>query len=48
MVDISDLDPEDCLPYTSENAELLMKNGVDFDSWVTEMVGDLENFTQRK
>ena len=48
LVDISDLDPNDCLPYTTENAQLLMKNGVDFDSWVTEMVGDLENFTQRK
>ena len=48
LVDISDLDPDDCLPYTQENAELLMKNGVDFDSWVTEMVGDLENFTRNK
>ena len=23
-----------------------MKNSADFDTWVTEQVGDLENFTQ--
>ena len=48
LVDISALDPEDCLSYTQENAELLMKNSTDFDTWVTETVGDLENFTGRK
>jgi len=25
-----------------------MKNAGDFDTWVTETVGDLENFTQSK
>ena len=48
LVDISDLNPDDCLPYTSANAELLMKNANDFDTWVTETVGDLENFTGNK
>ena len=48
LVDISGLNPEDCLPYTQDNAELLMKNATDFDSWVTETVGDLENFTGSK
>tara|TARA_B100001559_G_scaffold208131_1_gene174424 strand:- start:333 stop:773 length:441 start_codon:yes stop_codon:yes gene_type:complete len=48
LVDISSYDPEDCLPYTAENAELLMKNATDFDTWVTETVGDLENFTRNK
>lgn len=48
LVDISSLNPEDCLPYTQDNAELLMKNATDFDSWVTESVGDLENFTGSK
>ena len=48
LVDISSLNPEDCLPYTQDNAELLMKNATDFDSWVTETVGDLENFTGSK
>tara|TARA_B100000214_G_scaffold266937_1_gene197834 strand:- start:13574 stop:14011 length:438 start_codon:yes stop_codon:yes gene_type:complete len=48
LVDVSDLDPEDCLPYNQENAELLMKNASDFDTWVTNTVGDLENFTGSK
>lgn len=48
LVDISSLDPEDELPYTQENAELLMKNANVFDTWVTETVGDLENFTGNK
>ena len=48
LVDISNLNPDDCLPYTQENAELLMKNATDFDTWVTETVGDLENFTGDK
>tara|TARA_Y100001938_G_C7947266_1_gene357398 strand:- start:305 stop:733 length:429 start_codon:yes stop_codon:yes gene_type:complete len=48
LVDIADLDPEDNLPYTEENAELLMKNASSFETWVTETVGDLENFTGNK
>ena len=48
LVDISALDPDDCLPYTADNAELLMKNANSFDTWITETVGDLENFTSNK
>ena len=48
LVDVSQFDPEDCLAYTTDNAQLLMKNAVDFDTWVTETVGDLENFTGNK
>jgi hypothetical protein len=48
LVDIKDLDPEDTLPYTQDNAELLMKNSGAFDTWVTDTVGELENFTGRK
>lgn len=48
LVELGDLDPEDELVYTQENAELLMKNGTTFDTWVTETVGDLENFTGSK
>ena len=48
LVDVSALDPEDTLPFTPDNSELLMKNATDFDTWVTEMVGDLENFTKNK
>ena len=48
LVELGDLDPDDELSYTQENAELLMKNGSTFDTWVTETVGDLENFTGSK
>ena len=48
LVDVSSLDPDDELPYTQENAELLMKNSSDFDTYVTETVGELENFTENK
>ena len=48
LVDISGLDPDDELLYTQDNAQLLMKNSNDFDTWVTETVGDLENFTSSK
>jgi hypothetical protein len=48
LVDVSELDPEDMLVYTQDNAELLMKNSTTFDNWVTETVGELENFTGTK
>ena len=48
LVDISGLKPEDELEFSVENAETLMKNGADFDTWVTEVTGDLENFTKTK
>jgi len=48
LVDISSLDPEDYLEFSQENAETLMKNAADFDTWVTEVTGELENFTKTK
>ena len=48
LIDTNGLDLEAELPFTQENAELLMKNSSDFDTWVTESVGDLENFTKNK
>ena len=48
LVDTSDVDLEDDLAYTQENAEILMKNSGDFDNWVSETVAELENFTKSK
>ena len=48
LVDVSSFEPDDELPHTRDNAELLMKNAADFDTWVTETVGELENFTGSK
>ena len=48
LVDVAAFDPDDELAYTTDNAELLMRNSSDFDSWVTDTVGELENFTGNK
>ena len=48
LLDVSSVDLEDELPYTQEDAEIMMKNASDFDTWVTEVVADLENFTSSK
>ena len=46
--DLTSEEEEKELEFTQDNVEVLMKNSTDFDTWVTEMVGDLENFTQSK
>ena len=48
LVDTSEVDPNDELEYTQENAEILLKNSGDFDTWVSDQLGDLENFTKSK
>lgn len=45
-VDVSSYDPEDELAYSKENALMLMKNSSDFDSFVSERVNDLGNFSK--
>ena len=46
-VDLSSVEDEDeCLEFSTANAELLMKNAVDFDSWITSVLDDVENFTK--
>lgn len=47
-VDVSNLNPDDELNYTSENALYLMKNSTNFDSFISEQVGDLGNFSKNK
>ena len=51
MLLLGDMSPEQEqqeLDFSQENIEVLMKNSGDFDKWVTEQVGELENFTQSK
>ena len=36
LVDFGEKDPETELEFNNENAEVLMRNSNDFDSWVTE------------
>lgn len=45
-VNVSSLDPEDELNYNAENALYLMKNSSDFDSFISEQVSDLGNFSK--
>jgi hypothetical protein len=47
-VDVSDQDPEAELEYSEENALYLMKSSVNFDSFISEQVTDLGNFSQNK
>lgn len=47
-VDVTGLDPEDCLEFTAENAVYLVKNSSVFDNFVSEQVADLGNFTTGK
>ncbi len=48
LVDTTGYDPDDEVPFTQDNAHTLMTNSPDFDSWVTSMVEDLQNFTKAK
>lgn len=47
-VDISGNDPEVELEYSEENALYLMKSSTNFDSFVSEQVTDLGNFSTNK
>lgn len=46
LVDLSGKDPEGELTYSEDNALMLMKNSTDFDSFVSDIVSDLGNFSK--
>ena len=43
-VDISSVNPDEEMPYSPEDAVLLVSNSSDFDTWLNEAVFDLDNF----
>ncbi len=47
-VDLTGQDPKAELEYNEENALYLMKNSTNFDSFISEQVTDLGNFTTSK
>lgn len=47
-VDITGQDPKAELEYSEENALYLMKNSSNFDSYISEQVTDLGNFSTNK
>jgi len=44
LVDIGTQDPEKELEYSIENAETLVSSSTEFDTWLNEVVFDLDNF----
>lgn len=44
LVDLKNNDPETELPYDQEQAQVLIQNSTEFDTWVNEVVFDLDNF----
>tara|TARA_R100000329_G_scaffold17380_1_gene17537 strand:- start:4953 stop:5402 length:450 start_codon:yes stop_codon:yes gene_type:complete len=47
LVDISQQDPEVEMPFSQDNAKLLVENSQEFDNWLNEVVFDLENFRSK-
>jgi hypothetical protein len=46
-VDLSKVNPEEEMPFTLDDAVLLVSNSGDFDAWLNEVVFDLDNFRSR-
>lgn len=44
LVDLSKHDPEDELPFDQDQAQVLVQNSTEFDTWINEVVFDLDNF----
>jgi hypothetical protein len=44
LVDLSNVDPEQELEYSHENAKLLVSNSAEFDTWINDEVFNLSNF----
>ena len=47
LIDIGDQDPKAELEYSPENAETLVTNSSEFDTWLNEVVFDLDNFRNK-
>ena len=44
LIDTTEEDPKKELPFTQDNAETLVANSNEFDTWLNEVVFDLDNF----
>ena len=44
LIDMEGKDPEETLEYSEENAEVLVSSSTEFDTWLNEVVFDLDNF----
>jgi len=44
LIDMDGKDPSEELEYTEDNAEILVNSSTEFDTWLNEVVFDLDNF----
>lgn len=44
LIDLGDQDPNTEVEYSLENAEVLVSNSTEFDTWLNDIVFDLDNF----
>jgi hypothetical protein len=44
LIDMDGQDPESELEYSKDNAEVLVSSSTEFDTWLNEVVFDLDNF----
>lgn len=44
LIEVGDQDPSTEVEYTVDNAEVLVTNSTEFDTWLNEVVFDLDNF----
>jgi len=47
LIETEGKSPDEEVPYTKENAEVLVGQSSEFDTWLNEVVFDLENFRRR-
>jgi hypothetical protein len=47
LIDTDNQDPAAEVDYSEENAEILVTNSTEFDTWLNEVVFDLENFRSK-
>lgn len=47
LVDTEGKDMKEEIPYSKENAEILVSSSTEFDSWLNEVIFDLDNFRSR-
>lgn len=48
LIDITGKNPADKLEYSEGNAELLVTSSTEFDTWLNEVVFDLDNFRSKR
>lgn len=44
LIDMGDKDPNEEVEFSEENAKALVENSSEFDSWLNEVIFDLNNF----